>query len=476
MSERVCIVGAGSTGLAAAKILREEGIDYRCFEMGSDVGGNWRYDNDNGRSAAYASLHIDTSKDRMAFSDFPMPDDYPNYPHHSQVRRYFDAYADHFGLRPTIEFRTRVTSVEPRDGGWEVEVEDLETGARRREAFPAVLVCNGHHWDPNLPAFPGRFAGTAFHSRRYRDPEVFEGKRVLVVGIGNSGCDIACDAAGVVERVYLSTRRGAHVVPRWVLGRPADHWVTPLGSYLPVSVQRPFYRLLVRLERGDQRRHGVPVPSHRLLEEHPTLSQHLLPLAARGEVVVKPDVAELRGDRVAFRDGSEEAVDVIVYATGYRISFPFLSEQTMEVAGNRVPLYRRVVHPDRPGLYFLGLIQPLGAIMPLAELQARWVALLLRGAPLPPSAAMRAAIRREERARERRYVRSPRHTIQVDFYPYRRLMKREIRRARRALRRRTRGTAGARPASRPAVGSGDPLSSPPSRSSPPSEPPGTRRR
>lgn len=431
----VCIVGAGSSGLVSAKVLGEHGVPFDCYEMGSAPGGNWRIDNDNGRAAAYESLHIDTSKDRMAFSDFPMPESYPNYPHHSQVLAYFEAYARRFDLEAKITFRTRVEEVRPAGGGgWEVTVAPRDGGARETRLYRAVVVANGHHWHPNLPDLPGTFDGPTLHSRQYRSARGWEGERVVVLGIGNSGADIACDCAEVAERTILSARRSVHVIPRFILGRPTDKWATPFSSRLPLPVQRLLYGILLRLARGRQSRYGAPEPETDLFSEHPTLSTDLLPLVASGRVVMKPRIEELRGDRILFADGSEEPVDRLIHATGYRIRFPFLDPGLLDPRGNELPLYGQVVHPDHPGLYFVGFIQPLGAIMPLAELQARWIAGLLTGElALPSAAAMRRRIERRRAAVARRYTDSPRHTIQVDFFPYRRRLEREIRRgARRA--------------------------------------------
>jgi hypothetical protein len=426
---KICVIGAGCSGLTSVKALKEEGLAFDCFEMGSSFGGNWRQDNDNGRSAAYDSLHIDTSKDRMAFSDLPMPESYPDYPHHSQVLAYFGEYAERFDLSQAITFRTRVEGVTREGAGYRVRVRDLEGGEERSSLYRAVVVCNGHHWQPKLPRFPGRFDGESLHSRTYRSCESLRDKNVLIVGIGNSGADIACDAAPVARRTLLASRRGAHVIPRHLFGRPTDSFVTSLGSRLPLALQRAFYAVLLRLARGPQERYGLPPPPTRLLSEHPTLSSNLLPLIGEGKVVPKPNVERLDGDRVRFVDGSEEQVDLIVYATGYRICFPFLAPDLFASEGNEVDLYGRVVDLDHPGLFFIGLIQPLGAIMPLAELQARWVAGLLSGRlRLPGRKEMERWIDRDRKALDRRYVRSTRHTIQVDFFPYRRFVERQLRR------------------------------------------------
>lgn len=427
MTSKACIIGAGASGLAAAKTLAERGLAFDCFEMGSGIGGNWRYGNDNGRSAAYDSLHIDTSKDRMAYSDFPMPDEFPNYLHHSQVLEYFERYAARFDLVPKITFRTRVRHVEPVEGGYEVTTESLDTAAVTTAPYDSVLVCNGHHWSPKMPDFPGAFDGEVLHSRDYRSPAGLEGKNVLVLGVGNSGVDIACDVAPVAARTLLASRRSAHVIPRHLLGRPTDKWTTPFSARLPLSVQRALYRLIVWLSRGRQESYGMPVPPTKILTEHPTLSTELLPLVKAGRITPKPAVEALDGGEIVFADGSREPVDLFVCATGYRIDFPFLDETLVSTDENRVALYGKVVHPDHPGLYFIGLIQPLGAIMPLAELQAKWVAALLAGdIALPGVEEMRHAIAEDQATLTGRYVPSTRHTIQVDFFPYKRWVEQRL--------------------------------------------------
>ncbi len=425
--KRACVIGAGSSGIAVAKVLKDHGIPFDCFEKGSGIGGNWRYRNDNGMSAAYESLHINTSKTRMAYSDFPMPEDYPDYPHHSQILAYFEDYVDHFGVRPHIRFNTAVADVSPAEGGgWQVTTEDGET-----TTYDAVLVSNGHHWHPKLPDFPGRFDGRARHSHAYETPEGLQAKNVLVIGIGNSGVDIACEACRVAAKTFLSTRRSAHILPKYALGKPIDQYTTPSSSHLPQTLQRLGFEVLLHLACGPQENFGVPKPKHSLLQAHPTVSSELLHLVGHGKIRMKPNVEELRGDRVAFADGSVEEIDEIVYATGYQIRFPFLAPELLDPSDNQVRLYRYVVHPDRPGLYFIGLIQPLGAIMPLAEQQAIWAAKLLTGeVELPDRATMERRIDDDLEAMRRRYVTSTRHTIQVDYFPYLGSLQKEIRKHR----------------------------------------------
>ena len=427
-ADKVCIIGAGSSGMVAAKVLQERGIAFDCFEKGSDIGGNWRYGNDNGLSAAYQSLTINTSKKRMAYSDFPMPADYPDFAHHSQILTYFENYVDHFHLREAITFNTSVTEVCPAGTNrWAVTLDNGET-----RYYRAVLVASGHHWFPRWPDFPGEFKGTIIHAHDYRTPEPFKGKRVMVVGIGNSGVDLACEMGRHAAAAFLSTRRSAHIIPKFALGRPLDEYTSSAFSRLPLRLQQWLYYYLLYLVRGDQREYGVPLPPNPILAEHPTVSQDLLHMVKAGLVTMKPNVTRLMDRKVRFVDESEELLDAIIYATGYKITFPFLPPEVYQVQANEMNLYLNVAPPERPGLFFIGFIQPLGAIMPLAELQAQWVAGLLRGElSLPDKDALWREIDRSQIAIRKRYIASRRHTIEVDFFPYKERLEREMRQARR---------------------------------------------
>jgi hypothetical protein len=252
-------------------------------------------------------------------------------------------------------------------------------------------------------------------------------KRVLVVGMGNSACDIACEASRVAERVFLSTRRGAHIIPKYVFGKPLDR-ICPaaMWHYLPFRLLQRIFDTALYLARGRVTRFGLPKPNHKILEEHPTVSSDLLNLIGHGKIHIKPNIQELAGDQVRFIDGSAEAIDTIVYATGYQIRFPFLDATLFESKANEVAFYRNVVHPSISNLYFVGLVQPWGPLMPLAEDQSEWIADILEGHSLLPTVReMEDAIRLDHEQMRRRYVNSPRHTIQVDVHPYRALLKRE---------------------------------------------------
>ncbi|HET8560360.1 MAG TPA: NAD(P)-binding domain-containing protein [Marmoricola sp.] len=437
MTARVCIVGAGSSGITACQVLQARGVDFDCFEVGSEVGGNWRYDNDNQMSSAYQSLHINTSRQQMEYAAWPMPEDLPDYPSHWQIAEYFDAFVDHFGLRGRIRFRTEVVKVEQADGRWRVTVRPLDGGEPETHTYDHVIVANGHHWDPRWPepAFPGSedFPGLQLHAHHYRTPDVLVGKRVLVLGIGNSATDIAVESSRVAASTDLAMRRGAHIVPKYMFGIPTDHLTESPLARGPFRVQQLGMSLLLRLTQGRQSSYGLPKPDHRVLEAHPTVSQELLNQLGHGDITVRPNIDRFEGSKVFFTDGTAGEYDVVVYCTGYKVSFPFLDESVVSSADNHIDLYRRVVDPEHPGLYFLGLIQPIGAIMPLAEAQAEWVADLVTGVgALPSKAEMRRQVEDYDAHLRKRYVASKRHTIEVDFHAY--LV--EIRKERKAARKR----------------------------------------
>ncbi|SDH13496.1 Predicted flavoprotein CzcO associated with the cation diffusion facilitator CzcD [Lentzea fradiae] len=430
--ERVCVIGAGSSGIAACQVLSARGIEYDCLELGSEVGGNWRYQNDNGMSSAYRSLHINTSRQMMEFKSYPMPSHLPVYPSHFQIAEYFDDFVKHFGFRDRIRFRTEVVSVTAAPGGYTVTSRDRDSGEETSRVYRSVIVANGHHWSPRMPepAFPGSFDGEEIHAHHYKTPEPFADKRVLVLGIGNSACDIAVETSRVSKRTFLAMRRGAHIMPKYLFGMPTDHLTTsPLARFAPKWLQTLSMSMMLRLSRGKLSDYGLPEPSHGVFSAHPTVSDDLLTRLGHGDITVKPNVRELDGSGVVFEDGSREDIDVIFYCTGYKFDFPFLDGAEFPAVSsedNEVSLYRRVVDPDHPGLYFVGLIQPLGAIMPLAEAQAEWIADLESGrAALPPVPEMKAEITSYREGLRRRYIASKRHTVEVDFLHYQRELKAE---------------------------------------------------
>ncbi|MET0876039.1 MAG: NAD(P)-binding domain-containing protein [Tardiphaga sp.] len=417
----ICIIGAGSSGIAVAKALHDKGLAFDICEKGSDIGGMWRYGNDNGLSCAYRSLHIDTSRDNLGYSDFPIAADKPDFLSHRQLLEYLESYADRFGARSRIRFDCEVVAIEKERLGWRVT--STRNGQQETRYYGAVVVANGHLWDPRWPSFPGAFSGTAIHSSQYRTAQSFEDKKVLVVGIGNSAVDIAVDLCKRASHVALSTRTGAYIMPKYMMGIPTDRWSSFFARKLkfPTQLTRMIMARLIYLAVGDQTRFGVPRPKHPMWREHATLSQELLPYVGHGWIGIKPNITALEGDAVAFADGTRENFDAVIYATGYKSSFPFLAPEIFAVpeAGGMVDLYRRITPPSQPGLFFAGLVQPIGPTIPLVEIQARWIAAVLSGKiKLPPTGDMALEVRAYHTQKQRTWLNSPRYTLEVDFKDY----------------------------------------------------------
>ncbi len=357
---RIAIIGAGPSGLCVARTFIRHGIAYDQFEADAAVGGIWYH-------GAYATAHIISSRKISQYPEFPMPASYPDFPGQQQVLDYLNAYADHFALRDGIKFNRKVTLIQPAlDGGWDVSFED---GERRR--YKGVVVCNGHHWDRRWPSYPGGFGGEIIHSKDYKSPEQLCGRRVLVIGGGNSACDIVSEAARVGTEAHLSIRHGYWFMPKMALGLPI---VELIGPY-PLWLQRLVYRLVLAICVGDYRRYGLPLPNHKIFERHPTVSTEALHYLKHGRIHPHPDVARYDGDQVEFVDGTRINADLIVCATGYHVSFPFLAPGLAEVRGSVVRNYWGMISPQYRHLYLVGWGQPRSGfgnlLEPLAETLAR---------------------------------------------------------------------------------------------------------
>jgi hypothetical protein len=361
----------------------------------------------------------------MQYPSFPMPEWFGEFPRHSEMARYLGAYAEANGLRGSIRLGTTVERLEPAaDGRWRITLDD---GSKR--TYGAVVLATGLFWCPRRPSYPGSFAGTMSHSHEYRMPQPFAGRRVLVVGAGQSAAEIAVEVSTVADRTFMSVRGGVHVIPRWIGKGPYDAADFAPLNRLPWRLLNMIYQTRVARALGPVPAQW-PLPAHRLLEAIPIVSSDLIPAVRRRDVVVKPAIDELRGDRVSFVDGSEEQVDSIVNATGYEISMPFLRSSLVAVNGRELPLYRRIAPPEVRGLYFAGFLDAPGGLLPVVETQGEWIAAVLTGRlRLPPAAEMRRAIERSEQRTRRRFPNERPDSVRCDPHAYRRLLQSDLRRA-----------------------------------------------
>jgi hypothetical protein len=370
-ASRTCVVGAGPAGLAMTRALMRHGLDFDCFERHDDVGGIW--DQTNPGSPMYDSAHFISSRTLSGFHGYPMPEAMPDYPRHSQVLTYLRDFAEAYGLRERITASTEVQRAQPDpQDGWRVT---LRGGETRR--YDNLICANGTTWSPNRPALDGEFSGELIHSNEYRSTATLSGKRVLIVGAGNSGVDIACDAARAADAAWISMRRGYHFIPKHMFGTPVDV-LAETGPQPPMRVAQWMMPLLIRLQIGRQERYGLPRPDHRLFESHPIVNDQILHYLAHGDIAVKPGVERLDGGGVVFADGSRETVDMVVLATGFRSVIPYVDRELFDWKGERPQLYMHLFSPRRRGLYGIGFAEADGGIYALFDEMADLVACAIR--------------------------------------------------------------------------------------------------
>ena len=411
---RIAIIGAGCSGLTAIKNLVEAGLtDIVCYEKNDQIGGNWVYTATPGHSSVNESTHIISSKAMSQLSGFPMPDDYPDYPSHRQILAYFQAYARHFQLDRYIRLNTTVLHAEKIvNERWRLHLDD---GTQRE--FDYLLVANGHHSVPRHPDWKDCFTGKYLHAHDYKTSQGLEGKHILVVGAGNSGCDCAVESSRVAMRVDMSFRSPQYIIPKFIMGKPTDVFAAAI-HWLPHGVQNWLQKISLRLQIGRYRDYALPEPDFSPTQAHPTINSALFDRIRHGKVHPRPAIASVTGQTIHFADGSTSEYDVVIAATGYKISFPFFDrafihwEEAIEV-----PLFMRIFHPDHPSLFFIGLIQPQGCIWPLTDLQSRLLGQLLTNKiKLPPNWRERAIA--EAKYWQRQFIARPRHSIEVHYRPY----------------------------------------------------------
>jgi cation diffusion facilitator CzcD-associated flavoprotein CzcO len=420
------IIGAGVAGLTSARYLKQVDIPFTIFERESDLGGQWWIEHPN--SAVCHSTRLISSKKMSHFRDYPMPDHFPDYPHHVQMCEYLHHFARDMGLLDHIRFNTAVERVERGDdGGWDITLSDGQTLRGQ-----GVIIANGHLWDPKYPDFPGDFDGDILHSKFYKTSEVLRGKRVLVVGAGNSGCDIAVEAATHAEAAFHSTRRGYHFIPKYIFGKPADQFNALADRLrLPAWLQSRINAALLRFYWGDLTRYGLQKPKHLLLQAHPLVNERLIDRLRHGDIIAKPDVVRLDGNQVAFVDGSSETIDLIIYATGFKVTIPFIDAEHLNWGASGPDLYLHAFHPHYDDLFLTGLLQPNSGIFHLNDGQGQLIAQFIHAQAHHPASAQ--AFRRQKSGPQPnlrggiKHLDTARHAYEINHLAYEHQLRKNLR-------------------------------------------------
>ena len=449
----IAVIGAGASGICLAKYLLEAGLDVTVFEIGTKIGGMWVYENDSGRSSAYRTLHINTAKNLTNYSDFRFGEDVQRFPSHRDMHQYLHAYAERFGVKERIRFRSEVTRVAPafvpgrEEPRWEVETADGRT-----RVFDTVCVATGHLTKPlHVPEFRDGFGGEYVHAHAYRTPEPFQGKRVCIVGVGNSAVDIASDVCVITERCVMVARSGVMIAPKLIFGFPVtDISMKLYRPWIPDRLRRRIIAFMVRLVHGNMEDYGFKPLTKRA---HPTTSATIMQDVAYNRVVVKQGIEGIDGRTIRFADGSSEEFDVLMACTGYLIDLPFLSADLVPIVDNNVELYKRIVPVDWPGLFLIGMVMSTTALNWNYEEQSRWIReFILGNAVLPARGEMLRDIEKKKAFIAEYYKESPRHHIEEEHMYYFMELRRSLRQGRRRrFRRRVRDRFGGGPA-RPAGG------------------------
>jgi len=426
-TKSIGIIGAGACGICAAKVMLQAGFNVTVYEIGSRIGGMWCFDNDNALSSAYRTLHINTSREVTRFHDLDFNDDIQSFPDHRDMQAYLQQYSDHFGVTPLIRFNQRVTNVEPlrqssNDKRWRVDCENGDS-----EDFDTVIVASGHlHVPRHVDQFKNDFSAEYLHSHHYKDPNKFVGKRICVVGVGNSACDIAGDVCVNSKRCVMVARSGVMILPKLIFGRPFTDLSSKLQQpWIPYSVRRTILKLMTWLVHGNMQKLGFKKPDKRI---HTTSNGTVVTDIAYRRIEVKQGIDTIDGSHIHFSDGSSEEFDVLIAATGYLTDLPFLNPEIVSVENNQMDLYMRIVPPNWPGLYLLGFFNTDTALNWIFNHQANWVREIeLGNAVLPDTDAMNSAIRERHNWVKNHYRDTPRHHLEEESVPYVSALKRSLR-------------------------------------------------
>ena len=423
MNKRICVIGAGPSGITAIKNIAEAGFNVKAFDINNDVGGNWIYNENESHSSVFETTHIISSKSLSQFEDFHFSNNVADYPSHDELRQYFQSYAKNFGLYKHIQFNTLVKKCERQeDNNWEVTT--ICKNKESVEVFSDLVVCNGHHWKPNIPKYSGNFNGSFIHSHNYKKAFPFTNKNVLVIGGGNSACDVAVETSRVSNKTFLSWRRGYRIIPKFFMGKPSDVFASYM-SFLPISIRNKLAGFLAYITNGSNSNYGLLKPKHKFGETHPTINSELLYKIRHGKIFPKNDIDFFKGDYVHFKDGSNEKIDVIIACTGFILSHPFFKKTFINYTKGPVPLYLKMFHPDYDNLFFIGMFQPLGCIWPGSEQQSKLLSLALQNKWNRPENIVDLCNKETENPHMKQ-IKTDRHRITVDYHQFIKELKRQI--------------------------------------------------
>lgn len=414
---RVCIIGGGPLGIGLARELTQGGIAYDLFETESDLGGVWNSEAGSGRT--YPSLHLISPKFNTQVPDFPMPDDYPVYANHQLMLRYLRAYAKQFGVYDHAVFNTSVTWIEPAGEGWDVELSNGKT-----QHYAVVAVCNGAQRIPHFPqpGYPGKFAGTVLHTADYKSPMQIADKRVLVIGAGNSGCDVAVDAVHHARSVHHSTRRGYHYYPKFIAGQPTPQWMLQLGNKFNSKDETMGYiKQVFKLAGFDGVDYGLRAPDHPLDAAHPIMNSQILYHIGHGDIIAVDDVDRFEGTTVHFKGGTQAEVDVAVYATGYDRDFPFIDPALLDWKDGLPDLFIHIVPRNLNNLFFFGFVNAAAGLGDGLRLQGQFMRSYIQAYASKSAgyAQFQAAkVQEAPDLGQDYFVDSHRHRWEVDFWKF----------------------------------------------------------
>lgn len=447
LQKKYAVIGAGASGICLAKHLLEVGLDVTVFEIGTNIGGLWVYENDSGRSSAYKTLHINTAKNLTSFSDLKFKDSVQRFPSHWDMHEYLNEYAEHFGVTNRTQFRSEVKNVKPlftpgqEEPRWEIETIDGQ-----KQEFDTVCVATGHLTKPlHVPEFQDGFKGDYMHSHYYRSPEAFQGKRVCIVGVGNSAVDIASDMCVITKNCVMVARSGVMIAPKLIFGLPVtDISMKLFKPWIPDKLRRKIIEWMAFLVHGKMEDYGFKTLTRRA---HPTTSATIIQDIAYNRVKVKQGIERIEGKTIHFVDGTSDEFDVLLACTGFLIDLPFLSEELVPIVDNNVELYKRIVPVQWPGLFLIGMVMSTTALNWNYEEQSRWIReFILGNAVMPTRAEMLADIQKKKEFIQKYYKESPRHHIEEEHMYYFMELHKSLRQAKwRRLRQRLRGWFGGGP-------------------------------